>query len=237
VDRLGPHPATTVGLGPDPEDDGELTAWWMLACLLDTRRPGDEAALAAYRTFEARDALDPESWASTGPELLTAWLEEAGHPRAEAVAAVLWRGGRALVEHHGGSLVRLARECDDLEQLGGRLAALAPGFGRGAVARFLQPLRGAWAAAAELPLDPAARAAAVHLGWLDEGEDEESGPGTLLTRLAHMDESGLAPDDPQPRWVDVEAALGRLGRRACLRERVGRCPLGPACPRAGSLAP
>lgn len=228
VASLGGHPIRELGLGEleldvDPEDDDALGAWWSACCVLDARRAGEDAGVAAWRSLARRIAPGVATWAETEPAQLAAWLEEAGHPRAEAVAAVLHRGSRALLESHGGSLSRLARGSEDLETLAGALARLTPGFGRAAVFRFLQPLREVWDAASELPLDPAARAAAVHLGWLDDGEDDEGGPGTLSARLRSMDCS-------MPLH-DVEAALARLGRRACVREQVSRCPLGDACPR------
>jgi hypothetical protein len=223
VARLGPHPATRASLSLCPDDDEGLAAWWALAVLLDTRRGGEEPALEALRALSALGPLAPATWAAAGPKALAATGEHAGHPRAEAVATVLWRGSRSLLDHHGGSLRALAQSCEGLDELGGRLARLAPGFGRSAVVRFLAPLRDVWPAAAELPLDGAARAAAVHLGWLAEGEDDaETGPGTLRARLAAV-EAG-------PPLHDVEAALARLGRAACLRARVDRCPLGPDCP-------
>jgi hypothetical protein len=90
------------------------------------------------------------------------------------------------------------------------------------VARFLRPLRERWPAAREVPLSPAARAAALHLGLLREGEDEEGEPGALRAALLRWPEA--------PALADAEAALARLGERACLRGRTARCPLGADCP-------
>ena len=68
----------------------------------------------------------------------------------------------------------------------------------------------------------AARAAALHLGWLAAGEDEAGEPGALRAWLREL------PDAPP--LADVEAALERLGAAACLREAVARCPLQARCP-------
>jgi hypothetical protein len=138
------------------------------------------------------------------------------------VAQRLARAGRSLAERHGGSLAALAAQAEDLEELGGRLAALASGVGTATVLRFLRPLRDLWPAAAEIPLEPAARAAAVHLGWLAEGADEEGAPAALRAVLLREPEA--------PPLADVEAALARLGARSCLRQRPDRCPLGARCP-------
>jgi endonuclease III len=90
------------------------------------------------------------------------------------------------------------------------------------VTRFLRPLRARWPAAAELPLAPAAHAAARHLGWIDASDDPESEPTALRRALAEL---GVTPS-----FGDVESALERLGRRACMRERADRCPMETICP-------
>jgi hypothetical protein len=135
----------------------------------------------------------------------------------------LWRICHSLAEQYGGSLDSLAAQSEQLEDLAARLARLAPGFGAASVARFLRPLRDRWVQASEIPLHPAARAAAVHLGLLAEGEDEEGEPGALRATIR---------DDPEPpSLADTEAALTRIGSVACSKNRTSRCPLGDACPR------
>ena len=97
------------------------------------------------------------------------------------------------------------------------------GIGRATVLRFLRPLRETVGGAREVPLAPAARAAAIHLGWIDESDDEEGEPVSLRARIAR-------DDDDAPPFADVEAALERLGAASCLRGRVKSCPLGAECP-------
>ena len=143
-----------------------------------------------------------------------------GRPASISAAALLVRSCTALRDVYDGSLARLGHGAESLEDLAGRLSQLAPGFGRASVARFLQPLRDAWPAAEELPLDSAARAAAEHLGWIPAGADEDGYPSALRSFL--KDDASALPD--------IEFALAQLGRRACLRERSDRCPLGEKCP-------
>src|SRR6185436_18680127 len=121
-----------------------------------------------------------------------------------------------------GDLDALAARCDGLDELGSRIAALAPGFGAATVLRFLRPLRDAWSAARETPLAEPARAAAVHLGLLGESEDLEGEPAALFAACAR--------DVPELLAIDVEAALERLGAAACRRNQAARCPLGADCP-------
>ena len=219
VERLGPHPAASLGI--DPCDEEGAGRWFIAACLLAGRAEAS-AATDAYRAL-ARDGLSsPREIAKADPTRIARWLAGAGYPKPDTAAQKLGRASAALVERWGGSLVAVAAGADDLGDLGARIAGLAPGVGPATVAFFLRPLREAWTAAREIPLSPAARAAALHVGLLREGEDEEGEPGALRAALAAQ------PDAPS--LSDAETALERLGRRACLRERVRSCPLGDDCP-------
>jgi hypothetical protein len=216
--------AAPAALGLDLEREEDLAEWLVAACLL-TGRVDEERASAAFRTLRERGLVSPGVLAAADPGALAATLAEAGHPAAERSAATLVRLGRALVERHAGSLLRLAAAAEGFEDLATQLARLAPGFGPAGVLRFLRPLRDRWPAAREVPLAPAALAAARHLGLVAEGADEEGEPGALRAALARL---AVAPP-----LADLEAALERLGSRSCLRERPERCPLGAACPRRG----
>jgi hypothetical protein len=215
VRRLGAHPAARAGL--DLSHDGDRSSWLALALLLASGA-GEDRALASLRVL-------PAPLAGADPAALAAQLASERVPRPEVVAASLVRAARAFEERWGGSLERLASSADDLETLGSRLAALAPGVGRATVLRFLRPLRDRLGGAREVPLAPAARAAALHLGWIAEGDDEEGEPLSLRRRVA--------AEDDEPALADVEAALERLGAASCLRARVARCPLGEMCPLRG----
>jgi endonuclease III len=219
LEQMGPHAATALGL--DLAQQGGPERWFVVACLIAGRAP-EPLALRAARELTARGLDQPAAIAKAGADSVEAALACADYPRPAPVAQRLARAGRSLVEQHGGSLAALAAQAENLEELGSRLAALAPGVGAATVLRFLRPLRELWPAAAETPLDPAARAAAVHLGWLAEGEDEEGEPAALRAALLREPEA--------PPLADVEAALARLGARSCLRQRPDRCPLGARCP-------
>lgn len=219
VQRLGPHPAAQLGLAPDgPEDPG---GWFVAACVLSASS-GEERGLAATGRLADAGLATPADLLAGGADALLTALEQSAVPRPARLAGSLVRAARTLGERYAGSFDRLAGESDGLDDLGARLAALAPGVGAATVLRFLRPLRGRWSAAADTPLDPAALAAARHLGWLVGGADEDGDPAALRAALAR---------EPVPAaFGDVEAALERLGRRACLRGRIERCPLGEGCP-------
>jgi len=222
VSRLGGHPAGELGLELEAPSESDLRQWLVAACLL-TACAREEPALAAFRALRRAGLAEPQELAASHLLDLAVHLTAAELPKAEAVAERLLRLSRTLERDYAGSPQTLADRSGDLEELASRLSRLAPGFGRAAIHRFLQPLRDLWHSAADLPLDPATRAAAVHLSLIEPGQDEEGGPGTLRAALRN---------DAAPPLRDVEAALGRLGRRSCLRERPSRCPLGALCPAA-----
>lgn len=202
VARRGGHPAAELGIALSAGDGPER--WFVAVCVLAERAPR-EAGPAALRALEGAGLAEPRALAAAGAERVHAVLAGAGHPGAEPLAHRLVRASRRLVEEHGGSFDALAAPCEDLEDLGQRIAALASGVGRATVLRFLRPLRERWPAAAEVPLDPKARRAAVAAGWLADGDDEEGAPLALQARLAEE------PDAPS--LADVEAALARSPTR------------------------
>ena len=217
--ELGPHPAARAALDLARADD---RARWLVLARLLSERASEEAAAAALAGLAAGPGDSPEALAGADPARVAAALEAAGLRRAEPVARVLCRAAAALRDDYRGDLEALAAGSDGFEDLGGRIAALAPGFGVASVLRFLRPLRDVWPAAREAPLAESARAAAVHLGLIAAGDDLEGEPAALRAACArHAPE--LAP-------ADLEAALERLGARACRAERVARCPLGESCP-------
>jgi hypothetical protein len=245
IARFGGHSAGDLGI--DLDDDTQLGRWLVAVCLagsrlddalwersfaeLDRAKLGDPVAIASRSGAGngSVSGVDPDSSAPDGAGRVAAELEAVlrtvKHPDPERVAWKLVRVSAALVEQYEGSLENLAQSADSLEELGGRLAALASGFGTASVTRFLRPLRDRWVEASELPLHPAARAAAVHLGWISDEEDFEGVPSALLAAGA----TGDGAPFPPVQLRDLEAALERLGSW-CRRNRTKTCPLGDECP-------
>jgi endonuclease III len=230
IAELGPHAATTLGLDLDAAGDESLAAWLVASVLLGGRTT-EAAGVAAWRSLAEAGLAMPDAIARAGFAPVRARLEESGLAKSDVTAAVLHRVCSALVERHTGSIDALAAGAGGLEHLAHRLSQLGSGFGKAAVMRFLTPLRERWTAANDLPASAASCAAGRHLGWISELQDEEGAPASLARWLAcnEVDMDGVPGSSPALR--DVEAALDRLGRAACLRERSDRCPLGKRCPR------
>lgn len=205
--RLGPHPATQLGL--DLQSARGREAWLLAATLLGTRA-GEEAVMALLQTLHRDGLLEATSLIEHAEEL-SARLASGPWQDSHPLAARLLRVAKALAE--GGGVESIESEADGLEMLGGGIARLAPGLGAATVLRFLRPLREIWPDAAEVPATPAALTAAACLGWVAEAAEGLRFP----------------PDSGAPA-ADLEAALERLGAVAC-RRRVARCPLIDACPR------
>lgn len=227
VECLGGHPLRALGL--DAAEPTDRARWLALARLASERAP-EERVREAFRRLDADPGATPEALAAAGPARVAEVLLAAGLRDPEPVAHGLCRAAANLLARHRGDLDALAAGCLDLEELGRRLAALAPGLGAATVLRFLRPLRETWSAARETPLAPTGHAAAVHLGLLGEAQDLEGEPAALRAACAaHV---------PDLSAIDVETALERLGARACRSGRSDRCPLGSACPvRAGGAHP
>ena len=218
VEALGGHPI--AGLALDLSSATDLGRWLLVASLL-SGRVDPSRALRAVELLRERGLDTTDRLSKTDSADLVPPLAAAGYPGPEAAAARLIRiaGG---VEKCGSSLSAISMESDGLSELGERLLRLAPGLGTATVSLFLRPLRDVWPAAGEIPLHPAARAAAVHLGLISQGEDEEGEPGSLRATYRNAEQA--------PPFADVEWALERLGRKSCARQRSEKCPLGDLCP-------
>lgn len=217
VEAMGGHPLGQLAPEGVEPDDAALFRW-LLVSLLISGRASAPHAIGAVRGLEADRPALPEALAGLGATSLAEALAGAGISHPERLAPRLVRVARGLLGA-GGSISALGRDALDLESLAGELAALGPGLGAATLSRFLAPLRERFPAAADLPVEPAATVAAIHLGWLPEGCEGDAAFEPLRRRAA-----AAAVD-----VVDLEWALGQLGRRACARNNPRRCPV-TRCP-------
>jgi len=219
LEILGAHPGRRLGLSFRQLDEGELRTWLLASPWFDGRL-SEQAALEAWSVLARVAPEDDEKRFDSS----VGGLQALGIPSSEKRAALhvrLLRGLRSLDR----GLAETLRGAEDLASLGAALLPLAPGFGTAALLRFLRPLRALLPVLDELPAEPAAVEAAADLGLLGSSGDRESFGPSLATWVA---DRALGPEIA----VDLEAALEKLGRRACRKKRAN-CPLeGHGCPRA-----
>lgn len=231
LERLGGDLSRKLGLALESEDERELESWLVASCLLGQRF--DEAQVAAVLdALREQSRITLNQIVSIEPAALAQILASTGCKTPEQEAAKLMsklkRAASALELHYSGSLTHLARQAESSDDLAGRIAALASGIGAATVLHFLRPLREIWQLADEIPLHPAARAAAIHLDLLRDSEDEDGAPSVLRAKLSTANEAS----GQTTAFADLEAALLRLGQRACLRGHKANCPMHDFCPGA-----
>jgi hypothetical protein len=230
VALLGGHVSRQLALDLAEPDDRTLGRWLVASALLGGRH-GEVTGVTACSLLDRAGMLDPQALTASDPLRVEQCLAQAELREPDRMAHMLARLCGRLQTHYDGSMQRLAAGVDGLEELAGRLAGLASGYGRASVLRYLTPLRTHWCVLDDLPSSLAARAAACDLGFIDSGDDEESTPSGLARALASDTQGSATDPDPAPALRDLEAALERLGRRACLRGRLAACPFESSCPR------
>lgn len=198
---------------------------WFLAAVLFGARISGQLAARTYRVFAAAGVLTPQAIRETGWDGLVALLDEGGYARYDfKTATKLLTLMESLERDYDGDLDRLAALAADPRDLEQRLMALGKGVGPATVNIFLRELRGIWPLARP-SLSPLAQLAAEHLKLLPPGLDPQAAVAALEERWQSA---------PVPGFVfpDLEAALVRLGRDFCRKDRLRRpCPLAEVCGR------
>lgn len=201
--------------GGDPAEVGK----WFLAAKLFGARISTEIAMRTYREFERRGVVTPDSILATGWDGLVSILDAGGYVRYDfSTATRLLAIMETVQKSYGGDLNALherARDSADLESL---LKELGPGIGNVTVNIFLRELRTVWPKARPA-LSPLALLAARHLGLLGKIKD----PLASLERL--WSKYPVAGKD----FCDFEAALVRLGKDYCKKNRHDACPFRDVC--------
>lgn len=201
--------------GNNPEDIFK----WFLAAKLFGARISTGIAVKTFREFERRGVVTPEHVLATGWDGLVSILDAGGYVRYDfSTATRLLAIMEALLQSYGGDLSVLherAESSSDLERL---IKGLGKGIGDVTVTIFLRELRTVWPKA-HPPLTPLALLASRHLGLV--GTEEE--PLVVLERLwsKHLQEGF--------DFCDFEAALVRLGKDYCRKERHDACPFRTIC--------
>lgn len=204
---------------------------WFLASILFGARISETIVLNTYKEFEKEKVLTPESILKTGWDGLVKILDDGGYVRYDfKTATKLLEIMKALKERYGGDLDRLHLKAKDARDLEGRIKELGKGIGEVTTNIFLRELRG-----------PAPYGAGRGI-W----EKADPLPGKLVIQAAKN--LGLTKEDlsyailkdlkrivPKGKFVSLEAALVRLGKDFCRKERCQSCPLRKYCERVSKI--
>lgn len=214
VEEMGGTYASALGINLASMEPAEIFKWF-LASLLIGAGVSDRVALRTYKEFERADALSVEAVLATGWRRLTAILNRSGYARrASNTATRLVGAASTLKEEYDGDLNRLHFFAKGGRDLKGKLLGLGDGIGLATVNVFLRELRAVWDKA-EPPLSEAALLAARRLG---------------LTQVAGMNDLRILEEAVDERRISgIEAALARLGKNYCRRERCAACPMREVC--------
>jgi endonuclease III len=195
----------------------ELSKWFLAAKLFGARISSTIAA-RTYREFERRGVILPRQILDTGWDGLVELLDAGGYVRYDfSTATKLLSIMKDLQEQYDGDLNNLHEQARDEKNLEDRLKRLGKGIGDVTVNIFLRELRTAWAKARPA-LSAPALLAARHLGFVAKRD-----PLVALERIwaGHP----ISGSD----FCDFEAALVRLGKDYCNKNRHEACPFRSVC--------
>lgn len=221
VTRLGGSYSRLLTIKLAGMESDETFKWFVAAVLLGSPvRAG--SALAAYRTLQLRDLLEPRRLAAVDDSVLVDSLLAAGvSGYTRRIAATLKLAVQSLVTEYDADINRLHFFAEDGNDLVRRLCRLGRKVPRRAVNLFLREMRGVWDKAYP-GLSGAAVEAARCLGIVDDSVSEDEAAEDLHAtwdRTSH----------PGRTYADFEVALVRLGENYCEMRRCISCPMGKLC--------
>ncbi len=195
--------------------DSEQVFRWFLASKLFGARISSNTAAKTYREFESRGVVTPAAILETGWDGLVKILDDGGYARYDfSTATKLLAIMSDLEKYYGGDLNDLHEKAADEKDLESRLKGLGKGIGDITVNIFLRELRPVWRKARP-ELSELVLLAAGDLGLIRAGKDH------LKALEDYWKKKMTAGKD----FCDFEAALLRLGKDYCKKDRKEKCPL------------
>ncbi len=226
VGRLGGSFSRELGIELAGSRESEVFKWF-LASFLYGARISTAIAARTYREFERHKVLTPQRIQKTGWDGLVHMLDVGGYVRYDfSTATRLLAVSKDIIERYDGKLGNVHAAADDPSDLETRLKSIGKGVGPVTVNIFLRELRGIWPKATPQLSDPVVLVAG-RLGFLSE---KVTSPERALAALEKQWRKSPLRGST---FVDFEAALVRVERSYCRKERHAACPLAPWCPTAG----
>ncbi len=192
---------------------------WFLAAILFGARISETIVKNAFRKFVQIGLITPQKIVKAGWDRLVEVLDAGGYVRYDfKTADKLLEVMGNLLQEYGGSLNSLHQNARDTADLTERLQALGKGIGPTTTQIFLRELRGIWEKA-DPPLSNFAIQCARHLKLLN-GEKEP---------LVHLQTVWERYGKPAGEFPLFEAALLRVGKNYCRKNRCEECLLKMVC--------
>lgn len=208
IKKFGQTYAEELGINLKSGKPSEIFKWF-LASLLFGKRIGENIAMKTYRLFAEKGVLSPDKILQTGWDGLVKILDDGGYVRYDfSTADRLLEIMTELKKKYNGSLENLYKQSKDQKDLENRLQGFK-GIGPVTTNIFLRELRDIWKV--DPTLSPYVRLAAKNLGIKD--------PKRFWEKNKVRGKS----------FVNFEAALLRLGKNFCHKEKCKICELVEEC--------
>jgi len=224
VEKFGMRYPEILGIDLKSRREDEIFKWF-LASILFGAPITETSVIKTYKCFEKYGVLTPQRILETGWDGLVRILDEGSYTRYDfKTADKLLEVMGNLMENYGGKLTKIHEEARDHADLEAKLKSLGKGVGDVTVSIFLRELRDTWEKAKPKPTSLVVMAA-KNLGIIDE-----KAPKDALQQLEEFwDENAVAGKS----FINFEAALLRLGKDYCRREKCSVCPVRADCKRHG----
>ena len=218
IASLGGKFSTELGIDLSEGKSEEIFKWF-LASKLFGARIGANIAIKTYKEFERCAVLTPGKITTTGWDGLVKILDDGGYVRYDfSTATNLLEIMQDLKGHYGGDLNNLYQKAGNEKELEELLKGLGKGIGDVTVNIFLRELRLIWPKA-KPELSELAKMSAKHLGIIKLKQD----PLPILEHIWSMNK--IKGYD----FCDFEAALVRLGKDYCKKQKYDACPMENEC--------
>lgn len=203
--------------------DPEEVFKWFLASILFGARISETIVVNTYRQFEQQDVLSAQKILDTGWDGLVRILDKGGYVRYDFKTATKLLGIMAMLEElYQGDLNKVHTEAGDSSDLEKKLKSLGRSIGDVTANIFLRELRSTWQKADPLPSDLVILSA-KNLRLL---------PPKIKSRTEILKELKSVYNSNKIKgkdFVDLEAALLRLAKDFCRREKCDVCVVENFC--------
>ena len=212
--------ASILGINLTSMESAEVFKWF-LAAILFGARISESIVMKTCQEFRKAGVLSPEAILNTEWQGLVDILDRGGYVRYDfKTATKLLEVAGALKENYDGDLNRLHFFAEDERDMELKLQSMGRGIGPVTVNIFLREMRGVWEKA-EPSLSELALLAAHKLGLIQTTNAEMA-----LKELKTWWETN---EHTPAGFSDLEAALVKLGKTYCRKERCSLCLLKEQC--------